>query len=514
MHPPRIACSIGLLLLLLLLPIPVRAASVTLRTLALSGDPVSGVAGASFASFDTPAIDAAGNVVSLLVIAGPDGNVQALSRFDAGGGDTILAARGEPAPGGPAGAELFVMQFPSTSASGHVALAANLALGPGVTLESNEGLWIAGPGGGFALAAREGDTAPFPIPRAFGRLPSALAISDSGATAFSAEWLAPSGTVAGTGVWRASQGGTVSNLLFAGTPAPGPSGTSFRDFGRLATNDDGDLAFLASIGTLSSITGTGLFVRDTTGTARTVALDGQIAPGAGGATFQSVDVPTINDAGQVIFTGDLLEVPGRGIWSYSAASGLELVVRDGDPIPGAPGESFVSVSPGNLNDAGEIAFAAGDAIWKRGSDGTLASMASRDDVADLLGVSFLRLYMPSLAEDGDVAFFVEGGDTQSGAGWGDGIFFANAAGELTKVAGSGDLLEVAAGDLRVVESLSMWVGDSYQHTTSFNDRDQIAFYARFTDGTRGLFVATVPEPSTALLVAAGVALLAQRRHQR
>jgi hypothetical protein len=87
-----------------------------------------------------------------------------------------------------------------------------------------------------------------------------------------------------------------------------------------------------------------------------------------------------------------------------------------------------------------------------------------------------------------------------GSGGQEGIYYYGSPTGLKRLIAKGDAL-----DGRIVQSLEI-------------DRDaefglQVAFYARFTDGSQGIYYTNlVPEPSSAALVAAGVGVvLAQRR---
>ena len=66
-------------------------------------------------------------------------------------------------------------------------------------------------------------------------------------------------------------------------------------------------------------------------------------------------------------------------------------------------------------------------------------------------------------------------------------------GELELVARSGDTIEVAPGDVRTIQSLSMFTfhGDDDGKARGLNDLGQVAFKASFTDGTNGVFVSNV-----------------------
>jgi hypothetical protein len=74
---------------------------------------------------------------------------------------------------------------------------------------------------------------------------------------------------------------------------------------------------------------------------------------------------------------------------------------------------------------------------------------------------------------------------------------------------------VGPGDVRVVELLKLNGGGSSGEgiQSAFNDAGHLVFAARFTDGSEGVFVATVPEPLAPILVVAAVFVLG-RSHRR
>jgi hypothetical protein len=168
----------------------------------------------------------------------------------------------------------------------------------------------------------------------------------------------------------------------------------------------------------------------------------------------------LNDAGEVAFQGGLIGsdvsyANDWGIWGPDGSGGLTLIAREGDPVPG------------------------------------------------LLGVSFLELktLTPPLNAHGDVAFkatwLEETGEGEE-AGWG--LFVRTGEGALLTVVRSGDLIEVEPGIFREV----------YEPRLAFrglNDARQLTFRTNFVGGSSAVFLVTVPEPGTAALLALALAAL-------
>ena len=90
---------------------------------------------------------------------------------------------------------------------------------------------------------------------------------------------------------------------------------------------------------------------------------------------------------------------------------------------------------------------------------------------------------------------------------GSSLYASDRTGTFQRIAGPGDLLEVAPGDFRTISSVGL--GSYYpiseprpNNSTAFNNRGQLVFWATFTDGTSGIFVSNrvaIPEPSTLAL---------------
>ena len=232
-----------------------------------------------------------------------------------------------------------------------------------------------------------------------------------------------------------------------------------------------------------------------------------------------------------------------GFWC-NCGSGLELVAREGDQAPGATsGQIYQEFGPHVLNANSDSAFIA----HTRGPDGTNRNGIWKAEVGhDPEPIAFFGLPAPGtepgvafdsviplpfgpptigpsliLNVHGQIAFQSSLQGPGIDATNNDGIWAQDRAGILRLIAREGDLLNVSDDplhpDWRTISSLliSGASGNDDGRRSWFNDRGQLAFLARFTDGTRGIFVsdlATIPEPnSLALLVVACAAAHLPRR---
>jgi hypothetical protein len=439
-----------------------------------------------------------------------------------GSGSLALVARtGNGAPGAPAGVNFdrnYALELfePVINAAGQTAFYGGLN-------DGTVGLW-SGAAGSLALVARDGAQAPgtpdgvnhsFELFRDY--YPDLPKLNDAGKTAFWAN-LAGSGinNTNDWGVWSEASG-NLGLVARSGSPAPGtPVGVNFDSFFfQTGFNDSGQTAFYAFV------TGSGVdptndvgIWSEGSGRLAMVARSGTPAPGTSSAVnFDAFHMKvTINNAGQTAFqallAGDGVdETNEESVWSEGSGT-LALVARSGSPAPGTPsGVNFASFNNSfgpALNDAGQTAFRAELAgsgvnstnnrgVWlDDAGDLTLAVRTGEAAAGTPVGVRFSDLSRPALNSAGQLAFRANLAGTGVNASNNLGIWATDQDGVVQLIARKGTLLEVAPSDLRTISDLGLVTdsGNSDGRASAFNNLGQIVFWARFTNGTQGVFVSS------------------------
>jgi hypothetical protein len=289
-------------------------------------------------------------------------------------------------------------------------------------------------------------------------------------------------TVTGQGIWSTATG-SLQMVVRNGSPfPPGAPGEIFTtqfvlNQDPVALNDLGQIAHVAVLQgtTVTPQNNTAIVVHGPSGV-ELYLREGNAAPETEiGTVFTGFYLPRLNNAGEIAFVGfvDSSNENRSGIWA-GAKDNLQLIVREGDFAPGTTTPTtfhqFDSLrSQPSFNDAGQIAFAA-------------------------------RLRGPAVNSSNDM-----------------GIWGVSSLGELLLVAREGDAIEVTPNDFRVIETLNPSAVDpDAVLPVHLNARGQIAFHARFVDGTEGLFLSNalaVPEPSSIGMVLS-LLLLANPRARR
>jgi hypothetical protein len=439
------------------------------------GDPAPGTGGAEFDSFGSSGQPAGlEHIVFSTTVRGASvgsDNDQGIWLWEEPGTLSLVALDGDPAPDTAAGVLFYNPRQFEANSSGQLGFRSHLT-GPGVDSTNPDGIWFHDPATGTQLVAWAGQPAPgAPAGTNFFRLPTPPEINDAGEIAFSARTAV--GVYPG-GIWSADGPGEPLTLRhLTGDPAPGTSpGVTFRALFLSDMNSSGELGFVGAVSGpgITDDNNEGIWGPDGTGGVALIAREGDPATGVAGdarwghATTSPFATFPMNDAGEVAFKAGLIGSDvgwdsDWGIWGPDGSGGLTLIAREGDPVPGLLGVSFMSI------DAAPYLNAHGDVVFE---------------------ASWLEV-------------------TEEGQNFGWGLFVRTGEGAFLTVVRSGDLIEVEPGIFREVSDPSRG---------GLNDARQFTFMTRFTGGGTGVFLTTVPEPGTAALLALGLAALTLATRKR
>ncbi len=283
--------------------------------------------------------------------------------------------------------------------------------------------------------------------------------------------------------YYSSAGASLRIVADTNTPMPGGSGT-FQwpnlAFGPAPSNDHGKVVFYGE--RLVSDEGPserGLYVENAG--ALSVVLDHN-TPAPSGPGILGVDsFDFAADSGNVGFHAHDTSSDQGGIYLKTGGS-IRLVADASTPIPGGNGNFVYNVKPLSVS-SDNMAFVGQGASGQEGiyfDDGSSLSkiVDKNTPVPGGLG-TFTNFF--ALSMDGDnLAFWARDSLGHTGV-------YADIDGILMKIGGFGDILDgkivTAAG--AGLESLSA---------------NSVAFVAGFSDGSAGMYVATIPEPTTFILL--------------
>ena len=533
-----------------------------LRLVALKGQQAPGAAaGVNFAGFDdrAPALNNSGHVAFSASLSGGGVTSPTAAGIWSEGGDgtlKLIARAGSSAPGTAAGVNFSgftIKDGPILNDVGQTAFVASLT-GTGVTGGVNSlGIFAEG-SGSLGLVARTGSPAPgTPAGVTFGTIidqgssgPVGLLFNNAGKVGFQGSLTGPSvssnqSTGNATGIW--SGGGSQPLALVAreGSVAPGltdkfrviygESGPVMNNLGQIAFNGGTN----TTGGVWSEVGGNGL---------KLIYKRDDPAPGVTNTTvFSGFQFhPAINDAGKIAFTASIWttqapSLPSNaqlGVWSTGKGNGLELVARAATPAPGASAGNFGGdfFSERVMNGRGEVAFmaAAGGVtgIWSEGGGNGLHRVAQALFPAPgfssgVTFYSFSYLDGPAVNARGQVAFrsYVTGPGVNNE--FLSGIWAEDTGGVLRLIVRRGQLLDVStdpnAPIFKTVADVFFAgrTGNEDSRRSGFNDLGQVAFLAKFTDGSQGVFVSdlvAVPEPASVLILAVCTAVTSAARRRR
>ncbi len=521
-------------------------AQVTYRTVALQNTSAPGT-GASFGGFNAAVINNAGNTAfNASLVVGPGSGATFSNNVglwsEGFGGSLSLVARSGTTPAPGAGSATFTTfgtgNTPVLNDNGQVAFFSNLA-GMAVTSGVNSaGIWSQDSLGGLGLVIRAGSAAPGTT--GFFNGFSAPRFNNAGQVAFVGTLATGPGSGANvnndSGIWRQTSVafGTLALVAREGSPAVGVPGLNYSPLSATNSptlNNSGQTAFSTAL----SAPGARANYSEGGGSLAVLGVNGVAAPGTS-ETFVFPSSPIINNSGRSAFFSTLSS--GTGIWTASNGStpAVTLVARNGDPVISAgAGVNLGTIDGASLrfNGADRVAFtsalsgsgtAAGNnfAVLAQGSSGLsviarAGSAAPGTGAGVLFGTSFTSL---SFNNVGQVAFIANlvGSGIGPGSGNSSGLWATDLSGGLQLVARTGDLFDVNSStsitDNRTISLITYTASSGGQdgQGRGLNDAGQLVFNLTFTDGTSGVFVATIPTPGALGLL--GVASLAALRRRR
>ena len=471
---------------------------------------------------------------------------------------TPVALSGQAAPG--TGATYARFTAPSINPSGGMAFGAWLA-GTGVTELTDSAMFTGSPATGFQLLAREGQSAPVATP---GVVLGEFLLGGSPITP--QEHAIVGSEIRGAQSGRAFFAGTPGDLRFVHQQSPseavlgqpvlnsGPQAVLWTQGQQRIVHWNGSVTtlvptpneiFQPTLNAAGRIAFTifgsegnpsGLYAGPP-GAFQPVAARGGAAPGLpAGYTFDLPLDASQNNAGAFAFLSSAKSAaPDSYTWGLWAgqAGGLRLLAQDGQAAPGLPGYRIErllwdidSPTAPSLSGAGHVPFW-GSIERDDGSDqGTASWLAAPDGSVRLLARQGDMVSVPGTSGEAEVGFIYDNGLWVNSAGQvvirasvstRDALLAALPDGQLRVIARAGSPFEVAPGDIRQVSDFFFGgpaTGGEDGRIAHLNDVGQFVYRLDFTDGTSGLFMTTVPEPTAATLAVAGCATLLARRRRR
>ncbi len=493
----------------------------------LSGQQVPGSPqGVTFEFLSSPRINNAGDVAFWARLGGPadtDPKIGSIWTATLGGALSRAVQGGDQAPFDPAFSFITVFD-PCLDEDGGVTFHASFTDVPDPThfTPAPSGNFAADALGAFSLGAHEGaavqladdpgDVAFVSVMPGVGGAPGVVVFTGVAQSAST-----PS--VVGRGLWAADENGAVP-VAVRDQPAPGtPEGITFYAVDEPVQGAPGSLIFRAALrgGGAADAEHMGIWT-DRSGVLALLARDGDAAPGApAGSTFADFGArPVLSAAGDAVF---FAKVAGEGVTAendtglWTDRSGvLAALALEGESAPGAgTGVEFASFSRHpSVNASSDVAFlahlrgegaAASDnsGIWFYPSGGDPRLVVREGDIALHPGARFAVLHEPVVNGRGQVAFLARlRGDEGAGVGPQNNfaLFVADRCGGETLVARTGtDFTFTPPGggapETRVIADIVFEGGAAAAGRSPLNDSGELLFTLRFTDGSSGLFGATV-----------------------
>jgi hypothetical protein len=523
MHRFALSASIGVLFIASQI-----GGAATFQKIALSGEPAPGpTPGTTFATFEIPRIDAAGNVLFL-----SDDNLQRDGLWLSRNGTLETVARRGAATPGRTGTFTGLDNYFNMNAAGDVVFGAGWST-PGT---STHAYWTGKPGS-LTIAVANGD----PVPgmsqvrfEGFGQL-DVPALDSQGQIAFVTDYSHSISAITAandTAIWKWSSGSLVQ-VLREGDSAPGTEpGVNFGDLSIPVSQNPLRIAG-GKVAVRANLTGPGTSISNNQGiwlgdgqTLTKIVRAGDPAPGGdrfGAIGFDSTSRVklSVSDVGDVVFQARL--VSGREGLFRSRNGVIEPIARIDDAAPGT-GVSFVNVHSPVVNSSGKVAFWAdiGTPLSPQGSlwtwsDGVLTNILTSTDKPPAMpaGFEFLRVGGTTqtqnflfLNDNGQMAFGTGLREISTGASYSTLWGYDPTLGLQLLVGPRATL----PGDTRNIGAHTFVDEREFDgRFSSLNSSGQLAVSLSFPIGG-GIFLTAVPEPgSISILLAVGFGLIRRRR---
>jgi len=491
------------------------ATTVTVGKVALSGEHPPGTPlDVTYSGFSSSATIGDSGQVGFQAMLTPGGSVTAANNVGAwiGAPDSsqLVAREGDPASGLP-GAVFGSVEAPWMDSSGRVTFR-GLASGSGVIPgQSDLGIWNGLPGA-LRLIVREGTTADG-IPGVNYDTLRGYQVSRDGVIGISATLsgtgiiTAPGQNNNAYGVWLSKAGGAPALAVRSGQLAPGAN-TNFTTVQLNGLGGDDSLLVYGNLFDSTTNTNFGSFIGPA-GALNLVAKENTIPPGcpidwvldgisllqanAGGAFY----APGIAEYDSFGHTHDLL-------YYGSSKSSLRLLATGGDILPGTGAPIFTIRAIGAGDDGRGLGFIhlvtdpSRDSVLCRYTPQGVTPVLQEGDPAPgqsdgaLFG-DFLDSNPYAMNHRGDCVFFNLLTTSNPAKNNDPSLWHLSTSGALTPLARRGDALQVAPGDVRIIEGIfiNSNPADLDFKAPAFNDNGQVAVVLTFTDKSSGVFQFTV-----------------------
>lgn len=375
----------------------------------------------------------------------------------------------------------------------------------------------------FTMLFRQGDPAPgLPSGTRFGSFVTDLGIDDAGGLVVRVPLETPTGPPFAMSIWFRGHYGSLSMLIQEGQTPPGAP-LPIAQTSKPLINRDGEIAFFATDSSGADL----IVVSDSAGALRTLIREGDANPaGMIGTNLRAICCgqpfrPIAWSASGVVFAA-LLEVGVGGVGvdndavivASDGSGGLRVVAREGEPIPGRPGVVWGQLNSAVNNDAGAIAI---HQAYTSFDKEIVLHLPDADPILIAKDGQFAPGFPPGisigdLGADNGLLFLNDAGAisfvarAQPASGFPSRLtrFVRTAAGVLSRVAATGDVVEVAPGDFRVVSDFS--IGSLDEAGNVLLDLFQTSPWG----GNVGMATAiyAVPEPDVTCMVPIGAMMIA------